>query len=163
TLAIEAPALFCRSLDLAPSLRPDDAARLVADEIHEAGAEPVQVGFDGVRRQTLTLGAERIHSGSDPPPALSAEDTVVVTGGGRGVTADCVIGLAQRVPCKLILLGRTALADEPAWAAAATKEAELKAAIVNDLRSSGEKPTPRQVEGIYRGLVAQREIRATLD
>ena len=42
---------------------------------------------------------------------------VVVSGGGRGVTAHCVIELARATKAAFVLLGRTPLADEPACVA----------------------------------------------
>ena len=40
--------------------------------------------------------------------------------------AACVIRLAERYRSRFILVGRSALEDEPAWAAGVTSEAELK-------------------------------------
>jgi len=60
------------------------------------------------------------------PPRLGKEDVVVATGGARGVTAACMIELAKISQAKMVLLGRTALEDEPAFCAGARDEAALK-------------------------------------
>jgi hypothetical protein len=160
TLAIEAPALFCRAVDLAGEMDADRAVQLLLAELHDAEHGLTQVGYgsDGVRR-TVTLGtstrpAQRL---ATPGP----QDVLVVTGGGRGVTASCAIGLAQRYQPRLLLLGRSELTDEPAWAHGVAV-AQLRAACAGELRKQGGRPTPRDVERICRGLLAAREIRDTV-
>ncbi|WP_149038624.1 SDR family NAD(P)-dependent oxidoreductase, partial [Kitasatospora sp. MBT63] len=165
TLAVEAPELFCRAVDLAPGLDPRTAAELLLAEVNDASAEPVQVARDANRRVGLTLGQAPTALAADPaaPVAeIGPDDLLVVTGGGRGITARCVIDLAAAYRPGLLLLGRTALGEEPAWAAGVTAEAELKAAAVAQLRTAGEKPTPKRVEQLYRAVVGEREIRQTL-
>ncbi|WP_308310627.1 SDR family NAD(P)-dependent oxidoreductase [Streptomyces sp. GbtcB6] len=161
TLAVEAPELFCRALDLAPGLGADAAADLVLEELFDAGTSPVQVGRDGVRRVALTLGEQDPAAARTGAP-LSADDLLVVTGGGRGITARCAVALAAAHRPGLLLLGRTALGTEPAWANGLTDAGALKAAAVEQLKAAGEKPTPKRVEQLYGSVVGEREVRQTL-
>ncbi len=88
----------------------------------------------------------------------------LVSGGARGITAQCVIAMAQRYQCRFVLMGRTRLdASEPAWAAGHDDEAALKRAAMEDLKQSGEKPTPVVVNKRVRAVSGQREIRSTLE
>ncbi|WP_406305298.1 SDR family NAD(P)-dependent oxidoreductase [Streptomyces sp. NBC_00885] len=162
TLAVEAPQLFTRALDLAPALTPEACADLVLSEVHDAVTDTVQVGHDGTRRVGLTL-AERplTDTGADIAP-LTSDDVLVVTGGGRGITADCVIELAKQYKPGLLLLGRTPLDEEPQWAHG-VEAAALKAAAAGQLKAAGEKPTPKRVEQLYRAVVGAREIRKTIE
>ncbi|GAA1607084.1 SDR family NAD(P)-dependent oxidoreductase [Catellatospora bangladeshensis] len=159
TLAIEAPELFCRALDIAPDITADDCAELVLAELADPRRDLPQVAHRDGRRRTLTstpLAA--------PPAAGSAvgpDDLMVVTGGGRGITAHCATALAERTGCGLILLGRSPLPDEPDWAHGIPDD-RLRAAIVAQRRAAGQQPTPREVEAEFRGLAAAREVRATL-
>ncbi|MFJ6525391.1 SDR family NAD(P)-dependent oxidoreductase [Streptomyces longwoodensis] len=159
TLAVEAPELFCRAVDLAPGLGAAEAAELVLQEAQDAAPAPVQVGRDGRRRVALTPGAE---APAATGAALTADDLLVVTGGGRGITARCAAALARAHRPGLLLLGRTALGEEPAWAHGLTDAAALKAAAVAHLKASGEKPTPKRVEQLYGAVVGEREVRRTL-
>ncbi|MET9734669.1 SDR family NAD(P)-dependent oxidoreductase, partial [Streptomyces sp. NPDC006458] len=161
TLAVEAPRLFCRAVDLAADLSPEAGAALLADELHDVVADLTQVGHDGTRRVGLGLAEQSLHQGADDVPALGSDDLVVVTGGGRGITAACTIELARRHRPGLLLLGRTPLADEPAWAQG-VETGGLKAAAAAQLKASGEKPTPKRVEQLYGAVVGAREIRQTL-
>ncbi|WP_405596980.1 SDR family NAD(P)-dependent oxidoreductase [Streptomyces sp. NBC_01410] len=162
TLAVEAPQLFTRALDLAPALTPEAGGDLVLNEVHDAVTDTVQVGHDGTRRVGLTL-AERplTDTGADVAP-LTSDDVLVVTGGGRGITADCVIELAKQYKPGLLLLGRTPLDEEPQWAYG-VEAAALKAAAAGQLKAAGEKPTPKRVEQLYRAVVGAREIRKTIE
>lgn len=87
----------------------------------------------------------------------------IVSGGARGITAQCVIQLAKALPSKWILLGRSLLMDtEPDWAQGCHAEAELKQRIMQSILSQGQKPTPMEVNRTYRRLAASREIAETL-
>ena len=87
----------------------------------------------------------------------------LVSGGARGITAQCVIQLAKVIPSRWILLGRSEkLATEPDWAQDCEDDAELKRRILHHLTAAGEKPTPMQINRQYRSLKASREIVATL-
>ncbi|MFI1186281.1 SDR family NAD(P)-dependent oxidoreductase [Streptomyces californicus] len=165
TLALEAPGLFCRSVDLAPGIEPAAAAALVLAEAADSAVEPVQVGHDGTRRVGLTLADEPFGAdgaaGADAAP-LTSDDFLVVTGGGRGITADCVTELARRHRPRFLLLGRTPLDAEPAWAEGLPEE-KLKGAAAAFLTAGGEKPTPRRVGQLASAVVGAREVRATLE
>ncbi|MFG2791825.1 SDR family NAD(P)-dependent oxidoreductase [Streptomyces sp. NPDC048419] len=161
TLAVEAPRLFCRSVDLAPELTAETGAALVLAEAQDAATDATQAGHDGTRRLGLGLAEQPLHPATGDVPALTSEDLIVVTGGGRGITADCVTELARRHRAGLLLLGRTPLEDEPAWAQG-VEDSGLKAAAAARLKASGEKPTPKRVEQLFRAVTGAREIRATL-
>ncbi|AXG81636.1 type I polyketide synthase [Streptomyces paludis] len=161
TLAVEAPRLFCRTVDLAPALTAEAGAALVLGEVHDAVPDITQAGHDGTRRVGLGLAERPAGPASADVPALTSDDLIVVTGGGRGITAACVTELARRHRPGLLLLGRTAPEDEPAWAQG-VEEGALKAAAAAELKASGEKPTPKRVEQLARAVVGAREIRGTL-
>ncbi|WP_284582061.1 SDR family NAD(P)-dependent oxidoreductase [Streptomyces sp. 2P-4] len=162
TLAVEAPAVFCRAVDLAPALDAQAAAALVVDEASDAVADTVQVGHDGTRRVGLTVAEQPLRAAATDVPQLGPDDLLVVTGGGRGITAACVVELARQYRPGLLLLGRTPLADEPEWARGVAGSA-LKGAAAAHLKATGEKPTPKRVEQLSGAVVGAREIRATLE
>ncbi len=53
TLALEAPTLFCRTVDLAPTLPPDRAAEAVLAELHDPDRRLTEVGWSERGRVTL--------------------------------------------------------------------------------------------------------------
>ncbi|MEA5580674.1 SDR family NAD(P)-dependent oxidoreductase [Nodularia harveyana UHCC-0300] len=87
----------------------------------------------------------------------------VVSGGAKGITAQCAIKMAQHQPCKFILLGRSELLQtEPEFAQDCFEEPALKKRIMENLLAQGEKPTPMSVLKIYNQVVSSREIKQTL-
>ncbi len=94
---------------------------------------------------------------------VDSSSVVLVSGGARGITAQCVIKLAERAGCKFILLGRSGLEENlPHWAKNGHSEAELKRFIMEDLVTRGQKPTPQSVQSLYRRITSSREIEDTL-
>ncbi|MFG2178132.1 beta-ketoacyl synthase N-terminal-like domain-containing protein [Streptomyces abikoensis] len=168
TLALEATTLFCRALDLAPGLSDEDAGAAFATELADLAGDVREVGVDTTGRR-----APRV-SGTPWPRSpvtateveLSEDDVLLVTGGAGGVTAWCVEELVRAHRCGCVLLGRTPLTDEPAWAAALDGPEELRAALEARARDAGEdpgeEPARTRVEEELALLVRQRGIRAFL-
>ncbi len=157
TLALEWPEVRCRALDVASSWSVDEAAQAVIDELEHEG--PSELGLGPAGRLTVALRDVAARTGELP---LSPGDVVVVTGGARGVTADCSRALAKACGATLLLLGRTpAPADEPSWLASARDEAAIKKALL-ERAPADRRPTPKQLAASTKELLAARDIRATL-
>ena len=78
---------------------------------------------------------------------VTSETVFVVSGGARGITARCVVALAQAARCGFILIGRTAPgAAEPEWAAGTSDNRELKARCAAALTARGDRATPALIE-----------------
>ncbi|KAA8882941.1 SDR family NAD(P)-dependent oxidoreductase, partial [Nocardia colli] len=168
TLAAEQPSLFCRALEIDPEVTPERLADLVTAELFDAARDSLEVGIDAAGERRTLLPSAYAPAGSvtivrpgteQQPSLLTAADVLLVTGGARGVTATCVKALAQRSEARFVLLGRSELTPEPDWAAG-VPDADLKPAAVRALASTGVKP--REIERACAGVLAAREIRATL-
>jgi NAD(P)-dependent dehydrogenase (short-subunit alcohol dehydrogenase family) len=100
---------------------------------------------------------------SKRPTSLTRSGVWLVSGGAKGVTAQCVIRLARQYQAKFILLGRSALTGaEPEWAHGVTDDAELKRRIMAALTAAGEKATPSRIQKEFNNLQSHRTIEATL-
>lgn len=164
SLAIEWPGVFCRFVDLAPTLISVDASRYVRQELYDADQCLIQTAYDESGKR-FTLVAEPAPSFKEPRLQASINESSVflVTGGGRGITASCVSQMALTFRCTFILLGRTVLkTHEPDWAQAATDPTELKRRAMEALKATGEKPLPKTVERMVSELLAQREIQQNI-
>ena len=158
TAAHEWPEVRCRALDVSGALDDAQAASAIVEELTQDG--PREVGLGPAGRLTL---ATREQVGPVSAPALTKGDVVVVTGGARGVTAECARELAQQTGATLLLLGRSPVPDtEPAWLAQAQDEAAVKRALLEHA-PAGERPTPRVLGERCHAVLAAREIRAGLD
>ncbi|WP_373429212.1 SDR family NAD(P)-dependent oxidoreductase [Streptomyces sp. V4I23] len=97
--------------------------------------------------------------------ALLHEGSVVVAAGGaRGITAACLIGLAERFRPKIWLLGTTPLEDVPHLFIAATDEdeGELRRAYISASRKSHPGPTIGEINRQFTMLWRAREAAHTL-
>ena len=96
-------------------------------------------------------------------PVISKNSVVLVSGGARGITAQCVIKLAQRHPGNYILLGRSSIHETlPDWTENCLDDAELKRRIMLQLSEKGEIPKPQIVDKQFKKIRSQQEVEATL-
>jgi len=158
TAAHEWPEVHCKALDLAenfPDL--DEAVLAIADELLASG--PDEVGIAAAGRCTLQL-TERPLAANDWQAPLQRGDVLLVSGGARGVTAECCVALGQALAPTLVLLGRSPLPQpETETLAKLTTEAEIKRALL----AMSHKSSPREIGEQYRALLANREILHNLD
>ena len=122
----EQPHLRIRALDVAPELlaEPELLADAILSEIEQPVPKEVGLDSDG-RRWTLCIYDESLEGERTP---LASDDVYLVSGGGSGVTASCIVGLAianRDVGTHFALLGRTRLDDSLVRLAGAS-EAELQ-------------------------------------
>src|SRR5262249_27873707 len=92
---------------------------------------------------------------------LGPDDLVVISGGARGITADVAVALAEAFRPRLMLLGRSPAPedeDEPKLPAG-RDEAELKRYLL----SGTDRPSPQAIRQGVRRIMADREIRGSLD
>ncbi len=94
------------------------------------------------------------------PEALS-QTVFLVSGGARGITAECVVALAQAHGGAYLLVGRTPLDPDPALDRDAPDDV-LRREITAMLCDRGDKATPLAVQKVLDGVHARREIAHTL-
>lgn len=162
TIAREAPTVFSRAVDLHPRLRDDTVCALIEAELHDSATDPQESGYDADARRTTLSACPPGDFGTDGAVFPTAADTVLVTGGARGITADCVRALADRCEARFVLLGRTPLAPEPGWALG-VGDAELRPACLNEVRGRPDRPGPVQIGALVQRVIAGREVRRTLE
>ena len=166
TAAREWPSASVKAIDCERGGRSVDAvAAAIVNEIL-GGGSTLEVGLhaDGART-TLASVVSLVGgpaAGAGKTLRIGADSVVVASGGARGVTAAALIALAKAKHPRIVLLGRTALEDEPAELRSFADEAGLKRAIVQKMQSEGRKPTPAEVSGEAFRVLANREIRANL-
>lgn len=92
------------------------------------------------------------------------EDVIVITGGSRGVTAQCIMALMAKAPCKVVILGRGALSDEhndDAETARIPDIREMKTLIARRFKAAGYKGPFSAIEAKAKAILAQRDMRNT--
>ncbi|MFI6996531.1 SDR family oxidoreductase [Nocardia sp. NPDC050175] len=159
TCAREWPAATVKAIDCEGAGRnsTDIAAALAAELLGGGSAPEVALRGDGSRSQ-LRLRPNPLVPGRIDE-TIDSDSVIVVTGGGRGVTAACVLALARARRPRLALIGRTALGVEPSDLRAAEGESAVRQALIARTRQSSRRPNPADIDKEVRRVLAVREIR----
>ena len=155
TAAAEWTDVNCRTIDVDLS-REGLAAEIVRLALSQG---PVEIGLGPDGPQTVVLEPRPVQpvEGSFP----SSDDTVLITGGARGVTAEVAVAMAEAGQPRLILMGRSPEPEkEPDWLIGLNSEAEIKRAILTHV---GQSITPQEVQAEFNRIRAGREIRRTIE
>ena len=114
TLHLEAPRVTTCVVELPPEH--PEAVQLVIDETAAA------IGFVEVRYDRAGLRTEPVLkllplAAHKAQPLLGPDDVLLVTGGGKGIAAECALALARQTDVRLALLGRSSPDDDAELAA----------------------------------------------
>ncbi len=161
TLARECTAVRVKAVDLDPQEGSDALAGYLLAEL-EADDDRAEIGYGDGRRVVLEPVLSPLLDGAEL--AIEADWVLLVTGGARGITADVALELAERYQPTLVLVGRTPLPapEEAPDTAGFTEPRDLKAALIERLRSQGQPVAPAQVEVAYQRLLKEREMRRNM-
>jgi enediyne polyketide synthase len=114
TLQQEMPEVATAVVDL-PFDHPRAAAWAAAEARAVQGYAEAHYDDAGCRRVPRLSALPEAAPGGAPP--LGGEDVLLVTGGGKGIAAECALALARRSGVRLALLGRSRPEDSPELAA----------------------------------------------
>ncbi len=162
TASHEWPGARVKAIDVArDGLDVGQVAQRVVDELVR-GDRALEVGLpaDGTRCVPV-IAVEPFAPAHASTPGYDLPDgaVIVASGGGRGVTAASLLGLATYRRIRVVLLGRTKLED---WPQGATPDGDT-VAIRRHLAATQKGVGPRDLAQRADRIVASREIRATLD
>lgn len=104
TLHLESPKIDTCVVDV-PLDHPEATAWIVAEALAAHGYVEAHYDAAGTRREPLLRLLPLASEPNDLP--LDPSDVLLVTGGGKGITAECALTLAQDTGAKLVLLGRS--------------------------------------------------------
>lgn len=161
TAALEWQATTVRSIDIDRDGRSaGPIAAALAEELLNGGSE-LEIGLraDG-GRVTLRSTPVAVQPGVQP---LGETDVIVVSGGGRGVTAATMIELARDTKATFVLLGRSALSAEPEVTVGVHDDASLKRVLLEEAKLAGVALTPNELSSQVSRILANREIEQTIN
>ncbi len=113
TLRLEAPHLRVTIVHVPPAA--EAAGWVVAEVAATAGFAEAYYGDDGVRRVPALRAMPA--APASPRPPLDSTDVLLVTGGGKGITAECALAVAADSGARLAVLGRSDPAEDEELAA----------------------------------------------
>ena len=89
------------------------------------------------------------------------DDVILVTGGSRGVTSQCLLALMEKAPAKVVILGRAELCEENAEDEETAKIPdlrEMKTLVARRYKAAGYKGPFSIIEQKARAILAQRDM-----
>ncbi|ORJ62628.1 hypothetical protein B5M45_06225 [Mycobacterium simiae] len=160
TAAQEWPAAHVKAIDLATH---DRSAGVLADYIVDEllmGGPELEVGLGSAhgRVTVAVVEAEPVELST----RIGHRDVLIVTGGGRGITAASMVALARATRASFVLIGRSQLDEEPIAVRGLTTDADLKRALFESSRRRGIQPAPNDIARQMRRVKTVREIRQTM-
>ncbi|MEU4179721.1 SDR family NAD(P)-dependent oxidoreductase [Streptomyces sp. NPDC026589] len=137
----------------------EEVAEAIVGELLEGGAD-LETGLraDGTRA-LLRMEPEPVRPSGTR--RISGASVIVATGGARGVTAAALLDLARTHRPRIVLLGRTELAAEPAGLTSATDGPALTRLLAERAPDAADS-SPARIAERAREILAAREVRATL-
>ena len=162
-LAQDWPHVQCKVIDLDA----DESAAMLAERLMAeitTRDELIEIGYCGSRRVTLRAEPMPLIDDDLTPALLDVDSVVLITGGARGITAEIARELAARYQPTLVLVGRTELShqEESPETSGITDPKALKAALIDQLRRTGQTVTPAQIESHHMRLLHEREVNNNL-
>ncbi len=143
------------------SPRGEPVALLAANICRELahGTNDYELSFVGGKRYLQV--ALPAHAHLQPTNNVRPGGTWVLTGGVRGITAECGLELARRFGLKLHLIGTSpAEAIDPAWRNLDEKQtAELRGRVIIEARKNGQKPNEAWAR-VAKVIEIDRNLRA---
>lgn len=162
-LNLEWSQVFCRAVDIQPELNTATITAHILSELHDPNRSIIETTINENGRAMLTAKKVTVQEHQQIETAVSEESLFLVSGGARGVTANCVIEMAKAFKSKFILLGRSNFDFEvPAYAQNESDDGALKRLIMTDMKNKGQKPNLAEVKKTFNSIVAKKEIEATI-
>jgi NAD(P)-dependent dehydrogenase (short-subunit alcohol dehydrogenase family) len=163
SLGREVPARSIRALSTTPLPLAEALGHVEAELGSGDDAAPIEVCFDGpVRCVRVLRPTEQV---ARPASTLDAGSVVLLTGGGRGVTAVLAGALLKRFGCKVVLVGRSDPSEAPARVLQARDEelGEVEREFYASELARDRSARMPALRGRFERYLAARELSTTLE
>ncbi len=145
------------------SIAASKIAEMLAHELIGGGsATEVVYDTDGQRHEIISPKIDIKNRSVKTGSHITAADVWIVSGGLKGVTADCLFAAANNTPLKLAILARSEMAKETAATAGITDDAALKQALLAQSKVEGRVITPIELKTQVNKIYSIREMQHNL-
>ena len=156
---------FVKEIDFSPELSTDTKIKYLEEELCYRD-EVAEIGrfIDGNRYRLTAVLTKSVVTENHCP--IMEDDVLLVVGGARGVTSDCILELAKKIKCKVVLLGRASIVEENAddeESAKITELKDMKTLVARRFKAKGYKGSFSEIEKKAKAILAQREMLATFE
>jgi enediyne polyketide synthase len=156
TLHLEAPGIDTSLIsmplpaEMPAGLVAEAVSRVVADVAATAGFSEVRYDAAGTRLVPVLRAVTDTPAAGELP--ITADDVLLVTGGGKGITAECALALGQRTGVAIGLLGRS---DPASDAGLATNLQRFEDAGVRHCYVPADVTSPYEVKAAVQRIATQ--------
>ena len=162
-LAHEWPGVTVRVADLNGELPVGELAEQLLAELGDPEG-PTEIGRSPEGRITWQCDPGPLDKDAGGALEIEPGETILITGGARGITARIAEELARRYQPRLVLVGSSPVPlEEESDTKGLTGPVDIKAALLARLRNLGKPATPAAAETLYKRLLKDREIQANLE
>ena len=152
--------LQVKNVDVDATLEPAMLAQRLVQEI--AGDDPLrEVGLTRKGRWRLDLEKAPLPARLGSLP-VGPESVILITGGGKGVTAGVATALAAAERPHLVLVGSSAMPQPETPKTVALDRMALRRHLVEQARAEGTAPVPAEIEKAVNRILKEREFGASL-
>lgn len=152
-------------VDLQPDVTASKMLELMEDELKIQDVWP-EIGRTNDGKRWTAAGFFTDAKVAQNRCPYQQDDVILVTGGSRGVTSQCVLALMEKAPCKIVILGRAKIVeeymDDPETSAIPDLK-EMKTLIARRFKASGQKVSFQDIEKKAKAILAQREMLHTFN
>ena len=124
------------------------------------GAADLEVVYNQQDQRQIFVAIPQA-ANSQKPLDLQKTDVLVVTGGARGITGNCLVALAQASPCRLLLLGRSQILEDSDLIPLVSPD-QIRKHLLQCAQSRGLQLSPRDLQTQVHAILNSREIQQTL-
>jgi len=160
TASAEWPKASVKAIDIECTNRtPEQIAQALLDEFL-SGGPGLEVGLkaEGKRVCVETFECEPI---KEYMP-FSDNIVVLVSGGAQGITAQCLLALADQSRLKFAILGRSQLEEEPEFTKGCETEIKIRQALAAENNRSSYNSSPRHLVAEAKRILAVRDMKKSI-
>lgn len=148
-------------IDIENTCNVQQCSEIIMDELQYGNPLYADIGITSNKKRYF-LGLEETTKRIREKNPLTEDDVILVTGGGQGITARCVIRLAEKYQCKFVILGRTVLKDDLLWLSSCKSKRDVQDAVIKRMREENKKLSPKEVAKLTHTYYSQIAIHNTM-
>jgi NAD(P)-dependent dehydrogenase (short-subunit alcohol dehydrogenase family) len=154
--------VMAKTIDFDLSLSAQSMTKIILGELCLGGGM-LEVGYPQGNRTVFCTSKTPLQAKTKPSGLIPQKSQVILaTGGGRGITAEC-IKLLSHAKCQYIIVGRSELLQRSEYSKyLGMSVSELRAAFLHEAKTLGTIVTPRMIEQKISGVLNDRDIRETI-
>jgi len=150
-----------KGIDIHPAINENDMSAHIINEINVAQKIYPELGIDvdGTKRYISLKEHDQAYYGNCEP---KKNDVILVTGGGKGITAKCIAAMAKKYQCSFVLLGRTKLSDNVDDYINTNSKREIQDMLISKMRAEKKMMKPAELSKMVNSIYSQATIRKTI-